>query len=396
MERGKFYFSVFLAGFIGLSVSPGFGMTADAGKACRSQIAFELGVPEEELLKLDSPVRVEDGIQSSFFQRYKSLVRTATIAATTQLSSNRDYRFRATKEAYCQPPKEWVSVDQKNDSFVATSLGSIAVRSFYKSKCSSECVVGRQIAELALLMELFGADFDRVFDQTACHIGTWPKVVRGRQHPFYRRDFPTVAFKGLAALPNQWGAAILYGMSGYVGNTLGEPFLDHPSDRGENFVVVDASDVAFRRLIELSSDNQIQTRNNRIQALARLMSIYQIRAAFGLRRDNPFPRFLVTKKMKEMKSLLDDPFYHEIKVYVHDMGVKTFAEILIKLLELNPRTPYYISFVVDSPINHGLYDLFLETLKTRLKSCQESPQRNALLKLDSQFKDFYQAFLVST
>ena len=80
----------------------------------------------------------------------------------------------------------------------------------------------------------------------------------------------------------------------------------------------------------------------------------------------PFDEALFNMKVSQLQAELEDPFLKDTIVYVHDLGLRTFAQILDRLVSLNPSTPYLIRFYPEAM--HG--EIFDRWLRAQMNACE--------------------------
>lgn len=230
------------------------------------------------------------------------------------------------------------------------SSPSKAIQCYYSETCRSECAVGLQVASLAILYELYGdKEFDKRFQNQEICVGSWSRV-QSSENPIER------GFGGEDAEAQKYfelGKQALIGVRGYIGNLRGESYLDSSADRGENMVIVEASQKAIDEVKKLGGLRS-GTRKINIEIWAGLTE--------GSRKqsENDFlssQGISPSTDYSHAKELLKNPIYTDIKVYVHPLGLMTLGAHLERLGRNNPRTPYEFQLYPDRLMS-TLYDRY--------------------------------------
>ncbi|MBF0314199.1 MAG: hypothetical protein HQK50_14485 [Oligoflexia bacterium] len=283
---------------------------------------------------------------------YKQKVRTAALTATTKLDANRRYNFGVGKWAYCDVPwDEWSKIDQSNrySCVVATLSPTSAMECFYDYYCRSECAAGLQASLLATQMELYRPHFDQAFSTSEVILGYWQDLYQS-DNPFFSKTKQEIYSKRIqdedGTLHASLGAAAFIGLSGYIGNVLGEEYLDSPADRGENFMIVDMSAAANEELKSHGGLPYFTQMNHQLWKL------------YNEEGSNDY--------QEKIDKILAGAFYSQVKVYVHPLGIMSFGEHIKRLLERNPRTPYKFR-LHDETTNSVLFERYKQHL---IKRCQ--------------------------
>jgi hypothetical protein len=218
--------------------------------------------------------------------------------------------------------------------------------------------VGLQVASLAILHELYGSEaFDKNFHNDEIAVGSWWDV-QDSKNPIEMNHGGDSAETYIKK-----GKQALIGVRGYIGNIRGEHYLDSPSDRGENMVIISASQKAIDEIERLGSFRD-GTHKMNVQIWAGLTAH---------RRSHDENRFLrdegvaPTIDQTTAKLLLKNPIYTDIKVYVHPLGIMTLGEHLERLVGNNPRTPYNFRFYPDRHMS----TLFERHKKSLVNACME-------------------------
>ena len=300
---------------------------------------------------------------------YETFVSTAVTIATTKLFENHFYSFAnifgSGSARMGNLPQYWTQVScvDQDKCWQPLSAPSYALSALYSTSFSTECATGLQVAEYEMISELFGAnEFNRHFRNEELYVGDWDSitasasVIHGRTGRRYMSQDGGVSYA-------KAGPQMLVGVSGYIGNVLGDKYLDVSVDRGENMLIVRTSDAAAKSLLANGG-----------------MSYYNLLAhkiwELGLGRDEESLRQLsLGRKIMgyedqetiQLRQMLTDPFLRDTIVYVHDIGFRSIAQHLLRLLKLNPRTPYEMRFYAESI--HG--EIFDRWLQVQLDNCDQ-------------------------
>jgi len=156
-----------------------------------------------------------------------------------------------------------------------------------------------------------------------------------------------------AALSASLGKNAFTGRSGYIGNIYGESYLDSPDDRGENFMTVSVTSAAASALKAAGGFEAYNRRNLRLFELSqRLTNRYALHYVGGDFDVSEYGAAAV-----EMQNILRDPVYRGYVTFVHPLGRMTLGQHIVRLLRINPRTPYRFQ-LYPSAVPHELYYRF--------------------------------------
>jgi len=311
---------------------------------------------------------------------YAFTLGAATRRATTALQNNDGFRFSALQLGWIgfgaggARAKGWERFRSFGRGYQPAEANSAALQTFYEGRVRAECGVGRQVAQLATQRELYGdAAFDREFSADELSIGTFltlhetDSILLGRHAGEFLAD-------GKAKKTALRGRQAFVGTPGFIEHVFERKYLDDINNQAENFVVVDVSDAAARALREHEGFAYYDQINRRIWALAQRMP------GPGPRR---FERLLIERDpiwrrevpaeqqplLKELDSLLDDPFYQGFLIYVHPRGIRPIGYHIARLLDRNPRTPFAIELGL-----HNLHTtLYRRWIDARLRQCDSPP-----------------------
>ena len=298
---------------------------------------------------------------------YKFKVGQSVKAATQKLAANPGLRFSGNQITFvdfgifANEFKGWRETSFLGTSYIPNRSNARSIKTFYNESVKMECAVGLQIAQYASLYELYGdADFDRAFEKQEIVIGVWdrlaysPSVTQGSHRGRTLND-------PLAQEISQQGTQALVGISGYIGNVFGEKFLDQSADRGENYIITSVSKAAGENLKKNHGlayyNNQARKFWDLGQKLGRQQKgFYWSALARGQSMGSSQQEREI---LSEMRAILADPVFSEIRVFVHPLKEMTYGMHLARLLDANPRTPYQITLYPDS-VNEGLFDRYTQ------------------------------------
>lgn len=301
---------------------------------------------------------------------FQRLVGEAARRAADQLVANEQYGFTGLQGGwFVTESGHWEPVVSFGRAHQPTALPSLAIESLYRVRSAGECGTGRQVAQLAALYELFGAEaLDESFRAEEMVIGTF-RQLRTSQSVLLGSGAGELIYDGLARRAAEGGPWALEGLPGALFNVKGHAFLDSIANQAQNFVVYGVRPEAMLRL---RAEGGVASLNGRLQQIWGL--------ARGLKATwrRGFERALYWRESEEIQglrdqdeaatlgllALLDDPLLQGIYVYVHDHGVQPLAYHVIRMLDQNPRTPYRLELFA--------HNVTTEWLKRYLRACQRN------------------------
>jgi hypothetical protein len=243
---------------------------------------------------------------------------------------------------------------------------SDAMEDFVSGQIGTECALGLQAAEYATIRELFGdVGFNSSFQMKEVVIAPWT-VLHGTGSATWGRltNADTEVDRNAAATARVGSQAFL-GFSGYIGNVFGEAYLDHPIDRGENFLTTFVSLSAGAELAARGGFGVYNAWNRRLYELGRVLPPSIERLALTNQDPNLLP---ITANQRlafaEMQRILRNPVYSEYQVFVHPLGTMTLGQHIVRLLERNPRTPYTFE-LYPSRMGRGIYARYVNWMLSR-------------------------------
>ena len=300
----------------------------------------------------------------------------AARTASTRLQDNPGYRFSALQLGWIgfgvrgARAQGWQGFRSFGRGYAPHGSNSVAMEAFYSGRVRSECGVGRQVAQLATIRELFGdAAFDTAFVSGELSIGTFLSL-HDTQSILLGSSAGELFADGKAVRTSALGRQAFMGVPGYVVHAFDAAYLDDINNQAENFVITDISAGAAQALAQVGGFAHYDALNKQLWELAQQMP------GQGWRR---FERLLYTRDqalraalpasqqavLAQMEAVLADPVYRELMLYVHHQGVRPLGYHIVRLLDRNPRTPFVIELVL-----HNLHTtIYQRWLQSRLRAC---------------------------
>ncbi len=304
----------------------------------------------------------------------------AARTASTRLQENPGYRFTALQLGWIgfgargAGAQGWQRFRSFGRGYAPRGANSVALEAFYSGRVRSECGVGRQVAQLATLRELFGdAAFDSGFTAGELSIGTFLSL-HDTESILLGSSAGEMFADGKAVRTSALGRQAFMGVPGYVVHAFDAAYLDDINNQAENFVITDISADAADALARHGGFAHYDALNKRLWELAQQIP------GHGWRR---FERLLYLREpalraavpeaqqavLAQMDALLADPVYRELMLYVHRQGVRPLGFHIARLLDRNPRTPFVIELVL-----HNLHTtIYQRWLQARLGACAATP-----------------------
>ncbi|WP_305804312.1 hypothetical protein [Stenotrophomonas sp. YIM B06876] len=283
----------------------------------------------------------------------------ATRRATRRLQDNSHYRFSALQLGWIgfgmggAQAQGWQRFRSFGRGYAPLGSNSRALETFYSGRVRSECGVGRQVAQLATLRELFGdAAFDQAFTAGELSIGTFltlhdtPSVLLGASAGERFAD-------GKAQKTARLGRQAFVGAPGFIEHVFDRSHLDDIHNQAENFVITDVSAAAAAALARHDGFAHYDRLNRRIWEIATQMPGTGRRRFERLlyERDRALRQALPAAQqplLRQLDQLLADPFYAGFEIYVHPKGVRPVGYHIVRLLDRNPRTPYSLNLALHN------------------------------------------------
>lgn len=252
-------------------------------------------------------------------------------------------------------PQGWVAAKDRGYDIPAKSI-SRSLSVLYTEPFVAECAAAAQIAQLSLYSEHYGIFTDAMLQPRDVGIGIWPEYIKNPSMSDKTALLITTnkrkrALKILAEL----GQGAFYGQSGYIKPYRSIDYIDSMDNRGQNFVIVGISDDAVEALRQRKQPLKELSKLSR-----KIWKKYKKRV--GLGEDK-------TALSEEMKTELEsmDPFFREVKVYVHPLSVKTIGDHLGRQFKWNPRTPFVFEMYEDYQSGY----FFKRYVDYRLQQCKQ-------------------------
>ena len=310
---------------------------------------------------------------------YGFALGAATRRAADRLAGNPGFRFSAVQLGWIgfgaggAARDGWESTASFGRAFRPLASNSRAIDAFYTGRVRAECGVGRQVAQYATQMELYGrAGFDAAFVADEIVIGTFKQlhptrsILLGSSAGEFTRD-------GRAIAASKAGRQAFMGLPGFIEHVFDRSTVDDMHNQAENFVVYDVGAQAAAALRRRGGFAYYNQRNRAIWELASSLpglKLGRYHERLLLERD-PKLRARLSAEDRATVARIDaelaDPFYREFQIYVHPQGIKPVGYHIVRLLDRNPRTPFRIELVL-----HNLHTtLFDRYLAHRLSLCEK-------------------------
>lgn len=303
----------------------------------------------------------------------------ATRHATAKLAGNPRYRFSALQAGWIafggDADARWRSTASFGRAFVPSASPAAAVRAFYDQPVRSECGVGRQIAQYAGFLELFGdAAFDRAFADDGIVVGTFRQLQRSNSVLLGDASGPLARDGKAVRTASQGRAAFLARPGGLI--AVDRDALVDLNNQAQNFVVVDVTAGAAAALRRHGGFAHYDAVNREVQRLALEIRDQGHRWFERLVFDrDPLLRSRLGDDertvLARIDALMDDPFYAGFVVYVHPQRVRPIGFHVARMLDRNPGTPYALELT-----NHNLHGGILRRfVDDRLAACRGTARR---------------------
>ena len=299
---------------------------------------------------------------------YKFRVGAATRAAVDKLVANEGFRFSAVQTGWIgfgaggAEAKGWTRVHSWGRGYRPDDSGATAIEAFYTQAVRAECGVGRQVAQYATLLELFGAEgFDRAFAREDVLIGTF-NTLQAMSNVLLGEHAGAMVADGRARATARMGRQGFAGLPGFIFHVYPKSTLSDLNNQAENFVVYEVDADAAAALREHGGFEWYNERN---------LELWQLAQGIDRRGRRWFERLLFEHDaarrrwvapderaaLARIDAILADPFYRGFRVYVHPKGVKPVAYHIARLLDRNPRTPYRIELGLHN-VHTTLYERY--------------------------------------
>jgi len=305
---------------------------------------------------------------SAYVCAFKFRVGGSVRTATARLLSNENFYFYVGGSPFIEFTRGeyWWGGCQSGgraSCFYPRVANSTALQEFVTGRIGTECALGLQAAEYQTLRVIYGdSSFNSTFRSDEITFAPWSVLNTSASATWGNMTATDTVTDTSAITTAKLGAGGFLGISGYIGNVFGEAYLDSPVDRGENFLTVSVSLSAAAELSQRGGFAAFNVMNRRLYelglnltpALERLtltsIDPARIEMTFGQRL-----------AFQEMQSILANPVYTGYRVFVHPLSTMTLGEHIVRLLELNPRTPYAFQ-LYPSRMNRGHYARFVNSM----------------------------------
>jgi len=304
--------------------------------------------------------RISSAIQSTTSRcLFNRKLGRSVAEATTRIMSNNDFVFpkpgNDPRDPFTPPDSTWLPSKKRGYDIPSSSVTD-GIRSLYKKPVVAECAAAIQVAQLATLVEHFGNETDSFVTPQEIGIGVWREFakspsIKANKSLLISRKQRKHALKRLATL----GKGAFYNQSGYmspVNDTL--EFIDSLDNRGQNFLILDITDVAVEAL---------KNRRRPLRELNRLT--LEIWHNYSRLRATGLP-IAIVEELLENELLAADTFFSDVTVYIHPLRTGTFAKFLARQFRYNPRTAY--KFEIYEDFQSGYF--FNSYVEHRLSMCK--------------------------
>lgn len=308
---------------------------------------------------------------------------TAARHASARLQNNPGYRFTAVQLGWIgfgaggAKAQGWRRFRSFGRGYEPVAGNARALEAFYSGRVRSECGVGRQVAQLATLRELFGdAAFDTAFTAGELSIGTF-LTLHDTQSILLGSSAGEFFADGKAVRTAALGRQAFMAVPGFIAHVFDRRYLDDINNQAENFIITDLSAEAAQALARRGGLAWYDARNRQIWELARRLPPQGRRGFERLlyERDAALRQALPAahrQTVARLDRLLSDPVYRQMMIYVHRQGVKPLGYHVVRLLDRNPRTPYAIDLAL-----HNLHTtIYQRWLGSRLQACAAATATN--------------------
>lgn len=234
-----------------------------------------------------------------------------------------------------------------------------AFKSLYRGRFSTECAAGLQLTQYAGLHELFGEKMEEYFKPSEIFVSSWDDLYQSTSATYGVRA--NVLSDMYGQLMARQGPQMLVGLSGAIASVFDESYLNSKINRNENFVIVSASAAGARDLAERGLGfylnlTRVLWENSRAFSKSEISKIAE---------NKPVSHDLA--KADRITEILNEPFLRDTIVRVHPKGNWPLAKHFVRLLKINPRTPYLTAFYASNLHT----DIYQRWLKMRIDRCSD-------------------------
>ncbi|MBC7741420.1 MAG: hypothetical protein H7061_04430 [Bdellovibrionaceae bacterium] len=321
---------------------------------------------------------------------YQNRIAIAALAATKKLKSNKFYIFPPFWQnallSMGSLKKTWqvaVCANEENQCYNPNSEDKAkSIDAFYTSPFSTDCSVGLQLAEYAMIKELFGNEmFNKHFSTDEIFLGEFPDSAKSKS--FTRGKHKEAVWAEKGSEYSKAGFRTFIGVPGVIASVFDESFLDDIPNVNENFMIVDITQAASESFERAEGFKGYENKMREIWELTKSITKPELKALQDVAEINYLNQaseFYVQSRMsKELDQpmsatsmkilkLLKDPFLSQTQIYVHPVGNRNIAWHILRLAQINSRTPYKIAF--HQEVVHG--GLFNRWIKSQLDDCENN------------------------
>ncbi len=319
---------------------------------------------------------------------YQNQLGLAVKTATQKLKRNKFYifspfwqddllRIGGLKKAW----KKVACTDEDNQCFIPASEDKAkSIDALYESHFSSDCSVGLQLAEYAMIKELMGTEhFNTYFSNEEIFLGLFPDSSQSKSFTRGLNENAVWAEEGLKYAESGFQSFI--GVSGAIKSVFDEKFLDDIPNVNENFMIVESTQAAAQAFIKKGGLAGYEKELRKIWELTRTVTKVELHALQDVAEMNylvqaneifvqgkmpPDGSQTISATTVQILNLLKDPFLSETQLYVHPVGQRSIAWHILRLAQINPRTPYKVDFYHE--VIHG--ELYNRWMKSNLDDCK--------------------------
>ena len=144
------------------------------------------------------------------------------------------------------------------------------------------------------------------------------------------------------------------GQPGFVTHRYARELLDDINNQAQNFVVYDVDAAAAASLRAHGGLDHFNQVSEAVWKLSRQVSRGHINKPFQrlLLEDDPRAWRQLEEAdvaiVRQMRTLLDDPYFHGFRIYVHHRDAKPVRYHLVRMLDVNPRTPFEVQLSLSN------------------------------------------------
>ncbi len=273
------------------------------------------------------------------------------------------------RDPFIPPEQSWLPAHRRGYDSPRQSVSG-AIESLYQEPFIAECAAAKQIGQIASLYEHYKTDIDDLLHPREIGIGLWQRYLSS---PAIRARIPLLVNstnrKNALSTLAELGQFAFNGQMGYLRASKGEDYIDSPDNRGQNFIITRITPAAVEALRERKKPLK------ELSAISKkLWRKYSKKLQTGATREE-------LRRQFETELENTDPFFREADIYVHPLGVRTFAFHIARQFRYNPRTPYILEIYEDH-LSGYTYQRFLTQRKFRCDQqayCRKIDKRTYLM-----------------